>query len=377
MDWMEREKRCILQTYTRLPVVFERGDGCYVYDVNGRKYLDLVAGIAVVALGHSNKHLTDRVKEQLEKLVHISNLYYTVPQIELAEKLKEITGMDRFFFCNSGTEAVEAALKFARKATGRKKFISFTNDFHGRTMGALSVTYKERFRKPFMPLVEPVEFVEFNNADDLEKKVDENTAAVVLELVQGEAGVHPADREFIKALSELREEYGFLIVVDEVQTGFGRTGRWFARDHYALSPDIMTMAKAMGNGFPIGCCAVTDEVASKIEAGDHGSTFGGNPLSCVAALATIEYIEMERLIENSDKMGRYFADRLAESFENVRGLGLMIGFDVDDAPSFVKNCLENGVIVNNTSEKTIRLVPPLIISKEDIDAAVEVMQRIS
>ena len=373
MHWVEREKKHILQTYTRQPVVIERGEGCYVYDVDGKRYLDLVAGIATVSIGHSNKYLIERLRAQMEKLIHISNLYYTTPQIQLAEKLSEITKMDMFFFCNSGTEAVEAALKFARKATGRKKFVSFTGDFHGRTMGALSVTHKEKYRKPFAPLVEPVEFAEYNSVDDLEKKVDDETAAVVIELVQGEAGVYPAEREFVKALEEMREKHGFLIIVDEVQTGFGRTGRWFAKEHYGIKPDLMTMAKAMGSGFPIGCCAVSGEVAEKIEAGDHGSTFGGNPLACTAALATIEFIEKENLVENSDEVGKYFVRLLKEYFESVRGMGLMIGFDVEDAVGFVRKCLEKGLLVNNTSEKTVRLVPPLTLSREEVDLAVEIM----
>lgn len=373
MDWVEKEKKFIVQTYTRQPVVVERGDGCYVYDVKGRRYLDLVAGIATAGIGHSNRYLVERLKEQLEKLIHVSNLYYTIPQIELAEKLSGIARMDKFFFCNSGTEAVEAALKFARKATQRKKFVSFTGDFHGRTMGALSVTHKEKFRMPFVPLVEPVVFAEYNNIEDLERKVDDETAAVIVELIQGEAGVYPADKEFIKAIFELRDKHGFLVIVDEVQTGFGRTGRWFAKDHYGVQPDIVTMAKAMGSGIPIGCCAVTEDVAGKIHAGDHGSTFGGNPIACTAALATIELIEKEKLVENSERMGRYFAERLKEHFENVKGLGLMIGFDVDNATSFVRRCLENGLIVNNTSENRIRLVPPLIISKKEIDEAMEIM----
>ncbi len=373
MDWVEREKKFVLQTYSRQPVVIERGEGCYVFDVNGKKYLDLVAGIATVSVGHANRFVVERIKEQLEKLIHISNLYYIPPQIELAEKLSSITGFNKFFFCNSGAESVEAALKFARKATGKKKFVSFTGDFHGRTMGALSVTHKEKFRKPFEPLVNPVEFAEFNNIQDLERKVDDSTAAVILEFVQGEAGVYPAEREFIKALFELKERYGFLVIADEVQTGFGRTGRWFAKEHYGVEPDMMTMAKAMGSGIPIGCCALKEEVAEKIESGDHGSTFGGNPVACTAALATIEYIERENLVENSQKMGEYFAGRLREYFDDVRGVGLMIGFTVDNAPEFVRRCLEKGLLVNNTSETTIRLVPPLIISKEEVDHAIEIM----
>ncbi len=370
------ERQYLVPLYKRLNVVFERGEGCYLYDVNGNKYLDLVAGIAVVAIGHSNREFIDRVKNQLEKLVHTSNLYYTIPQIELAKKLNEITKMDKFFFCNSGTEAVEASLKFARKATKKKKFVAFTNSFHGRTMGSLSVTYKERFRKPFEPLIQPVEFAEFNNIEDLEKKVDENTAAVILELIQGEAGVYPADKEFVKAIFELKDKYGFLVVFDEVQTGFGRTGKWFAKDHYGFQPDIMTMAKAMGSGFPIGCTAVSNEVAEALEHGDHASTFGGNPLACVAAISTIEIIEKHKLVENSAKMGEYFMKRLKEIFDDVRGKGLMIGFKVKNAQRIVEECLKNGLIINATSEDNIRLVPPLIIGKDEIDFAIEVLSRV-
>jgi acetylornithine/N-succinyldiaminopimelate aminotransferase len=376
MDWIEKEKNLIVPVYKRKEVIFERGEGCYLYDIHGKRYLDLVSGIACVAIGHSHPEFVEKVYSQLKKLVQVSNLYYTIPQIILAEKLKKITGMDKFFFCNSGTEAVEASLKFARKATGKKKFVAFTNGFHGRTMGALSVTYKEKFRKPFEPLVQPVEFAKFNDASDLEKKVDENTAAVILELIQGEAGVYPASEEFVKTIFELKEEYGYLVIVDEVQTGFGRTGKWFAKEHYGVEPDIIAMAKAMGSGFPIGCSAVTEEVAEKLEKGDHASTFGGNPLACAASIATIEIIEKYKLVENSEKMGKYFMERLREMFSEVRGKGLMIGVKVPNAEEIVKKGLEQGVVLNATSEDNLRLVPPLIIRKEDIDLAVEVLAKI-
>ncbi|MCC6027679.1 MAG: aspartate aminotransferase family protein [Archaeoglobus sp.] len=376
MDWIEKEKNLIVPVYKRKEVIFERGEGCYLYDIHGKRYLDLVSGIACVAIGHSHPEFVEKVYSQLKKLVQVSNLYYTIPQIILAEKLKKITGMDKFFFCNSGTEAVEASLKFARKATGKKKFVAFTNGFHGRTMGALSVTYKEKFRKPFEPLVQPVEFAKFNDASDLEKKVDENTAAVILELIQGEAGVYPASEEFVKTIFELKEEYGYLVIVDEVQTGFGRTGKWFAKEHYGVEPDIIAMAKAMGSGFPIGCSAVTEEVAEKLEKGDHGSTFGGNPLACAASIATIEIIEKYKLVENSEKMGKYFMERLREMFSEVRGKGLMIGVKVPNAEEIVKKGLEQGIVLNATSEDNLRLVPPLIIRKEDIDLAVEVLAKI-
>jgi acetylornithine/N-succinyldiaminopimelate aminotransferase len=376
MDWMEKERNYLIQLYARQKVIFERGEGCYLYDVNGKRYLDLVAGIAVMSIGHSNREFIENVKRQLEKLIHTSNLYYTIPQIQLAEKLREITEMDKFFFCNSGTEAVEAALKFARKVTGRKKFVAFSGSFHGRTMGSLSVTHKEKFRKPFEPLIQPVEFAEFNNVSSLESKVNDETAAVILELVQGEAGVYPASEEFVKAIFELREKYGYLVIFDEVQTGFGRTGKWFAKDQYGFQPDIMTMAKAMGSGFPIGCAAVLEHVAEKIEYGNHASTFGGNPLACSAALSSIEIIEKNNLVENSDKMGEYFRKRLSELFDDVRGLGLMIGCRAERAQQIVEKSLESGLLINNTSDDTLRFVPPLTISRSEIDEAVEILSKV-
>ncbi|MEM3477405.1 MAG: aspartate aminotransferase family protein [Archaeoglobaceae archaeon] len=376
MDWIEKEKKLIPQVYKRQNVVFERGEGCYLFDTNGKKYLDLVAGIACVAIGHSHAEFVQKVCEQLKKLVHVSNLFYTIPQIELAEKLEEITRMDRFFFCNSGTEAIEASLKFARKATGKKKFVAFKNAFHGRTMGALSVTYKEKFRKPFEPLVQPVEFANYNDVADLERKVDSETCAVILELIQGEAGVFPAEKDFVKAIFELKEKLDFLVIFDEVQTGFGRTGKWFAKEHYGFEPDIMAMAKAMGSGFPIGCCAVREEISQKLERGDHGTTFGGNPLACTASLATIEIIEKYRLVENAEKIGNYFMKRLSELFDEVRGRGLMIGVRAKNADKIVEKALELGIILNATSEDNLRIIPPLVIGKEEVDVAIEKLEQV-
>jgi len=377
MDWFQRESNALIQFYSRKKVVFTRGEGCWLYDAEGKKYLDMVAGIATVAIGHSNPVFIKRVEEQLRTLVHVSNLYYTVPQIELAEKLKEITGMDKFFFCNSGTEAVEGALKFARKVTGKKRFLAFTGSFHGRTMGALSVTWKEKFRKPFEPLLDS-EFAEFNNPD-LEKHIKEDTAAVILEPVQGEAGVFPAEKDFLKEIFRLRDKYGFVVIFDEVQTGFGRTGKWFAKDHFGFKPDIMTMAKAMGSGFPIGGIGVTEEVASRLEASEHASTFGGNPLACSASLATIEIIEKENLIQNSEKMGRYLRKRLeeVEYVDSTRGLGLMTGAKAEKANEIVEKAIQKGLLINNTSEESLRFVPPLNISREEVDYCIEILNSLS
>ncbi len=374
---IEKEKRFLIQFYRRFNVVFKKGKGCWLYDINGKKYLDLVAGIAVASIGHCHPYFIERVCNQIQNLIHVSNLYYTIPQVELAEKLSEISKMDKFFFCNSGTEAVEASLKISRKFTGKKKFIAFTGSFHGRTFGSLSVTYKEVFRKPFEPLLEHVTFVKFNDVEDLEKKIDNDVAAVILEPVQGEAGVYPANTDFIKAIFDLKSKYEFLIIFDEVQTGFGRTGKWFAKDHFDVHPDIIAMAKAMGGGFPIGCVGVTDEVARKLEVSEHASTFGGNPLACTAALATIEIIENENLIKNSEKMGEYFRSKLKKlKFKNVRGLGLMIGATVNNAKEIVLNALNKGVLINNTSETDLRFVPPLIIKKDEINFAINVIKDI-
>ncbi|WP_456328337.1 aspartate aminotransferase family protein [Archaeoglobus sp.] len=376
MDWFELEKEYLIPFYRRQKVVFVRGEGCWLYDEKGKRYLDLVAGIACVAIGHSHPHFVERVGEQLKKLVHVSNLFYTTPQIELAMKLREISGMDKFFFCNSGTEAVECALKISRKVTGKKKFVALKGAFHGRTMGSLSVTWKEKFRKPFEPLIQPVEFVEPNNVHDLEKKVDDETACVILEPVQGEAGVYPLDESFIKAVFEERDEHHFVVIFDEVQTGFGRTGRWFAKDHYGVRPDVIAMAKAMGSGFPIGGVGVTNEVAERLSATEHASTFGGNPLACVASLATIEIIEKEKLVENAERVGSYFRERLSELSEDVRGLGLMIGAKFENAFEIVSRGLREGLVLNATSEDNLRFVPPLVIGKEEVDYAIEKLGNI-
>ncbi|WP_457590617.1 aspartate aminotransferase family protein [Geoglobus sp.] len=376
-EWIDRENRVFMQFFNRYPLVIERGEGCWLYDEDGKRYLDLIAGIACVSVGHGNEYVAERIAQQARTLMHVSNLFYTKPQVELAEKLREISGLDRFFFTNSGTESVEAALKIARRVTGRKKFVAFTNGFHGRTMGALSVTWKEKFRAPFEPLVRPVSFAEFNSIESIERAVDSETAAVILEPVQGEAGVFPADREFMKRIFELKDELGFLVIFDEVQTGFGRTGEWFAKDIYGVEPDMITMAKAMGNGFPVGAVGVSEEVHGAVQKGDHGSTFGGNPLACTAALATIEYIERNKLLENSRKMGELFSRELQELefVHEVRGFGLMVGMSVDDAKGLSQFSMERGVLINATSDRDVRIIPPLTISREEVEFAISVFRE--
>jgi len=371
---VEVEKQSLINVYRRQPVVLEYGRGARVVDINGKEYIDLVAGIAVNSIGHAHPAVTEAVCNQVKKLIHTSNLYYTMPQINLAIKLKELTGMDRFFFCNSGTEAVEGALKFARRVTGKKNFIAFSGSFHGRSMGALSVTFPDKYRNPFLPLLEGVEFVEFNNPDDIISKISRDTAGIVVELVQGEGGVNVAEKDFVRALIDVRDDYDCLLIVDEVQTGFGRTGRWFAKDHFDLKPDIITMAKAMGGGIPIGGIGVTEEVAAAISPGDHASTFGGNPLACSASLATIKVMEKEKLVEKAKADGEYFMKSLKKlPVDEIRGLGMMIGIDVNNASEVVNEALKKGLLVNNTSSNTLRLVPPLVITREEIDKAVEIL----
>ena len=376
MDIFERERRVMVQVYRRNPVVIVRGEGARVYDINGREYIDFVAGIAVNSVGYSHPRVVNAVCEQAKKLMHVSNLYYTLPQIELAEKLRAISGMDRFFFCNSGTEAVEASLKFARKHTGKKRFIAFTGSFHGRSMGSLSVTWPEKYRLPFSPLIQDVEFVRFNDAEEFKEKVSGDVAGVILELVQGESGVHPAEKDFVKTIVDLKEDREYLMIVDEVQTGFGRTGRWFAREHYEIEPDIMAMAKAIGGGFPMGAVGVTEDVGKSLEPGDHASTFGGNPLACASALAVISVIEDERLVDRSLKLGEYIKEELKRiGGRNVRGYGLMVGVDFDSSNQIVKASLDMGLLVNSTSDKTLRIVPPLVISKEEISRGVDILKK--
>ncbi len=376
MDIIGRESNVMVQVYRRNPVVIVRGEGARLYDMDGKEYIDFVAGIAVNSVGHSHPGIVKAICDQAKKLMHISNLYYTIPQVELAEKLKEISGMDRFFFCNSGTEAVEAALKFARKHTRKKKFIAFTGSFHGRSMGSLSVTWPEKYRAPFSPLIHDVEFIRFNDVEEFKEKISRDVAGVILELVQGESGVHPAEKEFVRTILDLREDMNYLFIVDEVQTGFGRTGKWFAKDHYGVEPDIMTMAKAMGGGFPVGAAGLTENVSKNIEPGDHASTFGGNPLACASALASISAIEDENLIQRSDKLGKVMRKSLKRiGGGNVRGYGLMVGVDFESAPHIVRTCLDLGLLVNNTSERTLRIVPPLVISEDEISQGVDILNR--
>lgn len=373
-DLKKRESEAIIQTYARQDILITRGQGPRVWDSDGREYLDFVAGIAVNNTGHCHPTVVRAIREQAGRLIHTSNLYYTENQVLLAEELKSLTGMDRAYFCNSGAESVEAALKLTRRATGKSKIVAAERAFHGRTLGALGATYKSIYREPFRPLNEAA-FIPYNDSEALKAAVTSETGAVILEPVQGEAGVYVPDPDFLKAARQICDDRGALLIFDEVQTGFGRTGKWFAKEHSGVMPDIMTLAKAMAGGLPIGSMLACGGAAEALKKGDHGSTFAGGPLICAAALATIQAIREDGLVSRSEEMGLYLRSRLRELMpREVRGLGLMAGIDLDcDCPSLVLRALQKGVLLNSTGEHTLRLIPPLVVGRNEIDQVVDVI----
>ncbi len=373
-DLKARESEAIIQTYARQDVVLVRGSKARVWDSEGKEYLDFVAGIAVNNVGHCHPAVAKAVARQAETLIHTSNLYYTENQVLLAEELKALTGMKRAYFCNSGAESVEAALKLTRRSTGKSKIVAAERAFHGRTLGALGTTYKSIYRAPFQPLNEAT-FVPFNDVEALKAAVTNETGAVILEPVQGEAGVYVADAEYLRAARQICDDKGALLIFDEVQTGFGRTGKWFGKDHFGVMPDIITLAKALGGGLPIGAMLAAGPAAEAFQKGDHGSTFAGGPLICAAALATIQVIKDEKLVQRSEEMGAYLKSRLAKlAPREIRGLGLMVGLDLDtDCKALVEKALQKGVLINSTGEHTLRFIPPLVVGKEEIDKVVSVI----
>ncbi|MHB8117703.1 MAG: acetylornithine transaminase [Methanothrix sp.] len=373
-DLKNRESQAIIQTYARQDVVLVRGSQARVWDSEGKEYLDFVAGIAVNNVGHCHPAVAEAVARQAERLIHTSNLYYTENQVLLAEELDSLTGMKRAYFCNSGAESVEAALKLTRRATGKSKIVAAKGAFHGRTLGALGTTYKSIYRAPFQPLNEAT-FVPFNDVEALKAAVTHETGAVILEPVQGEAGVYVADADYLRAARQICDDKGALLIFDEVQTGFGRTGKWFGKDHFGVMPDIITLAKAMAGGLPIGAMLAAGPAAEAFQKGDHGSTFAGGPLICAAALATIQVIKEEKLVQRSEEMGAYLKSQLAKlAPREIRGLGLMVGLDLDtDCKALVEKALQKGVLINSTGEHTLRFIPPLVVEKEEIDKVVSVI----
>lgn len=383
---IQNEQSYILQTYTRPEVVFSHGQGVYLYDTEGNPYLDFNAGIAVNALGHSDPEWVQAVAQQAGQLVHVSNLYHTEPQARLAKKLVEHSFADRVFFCNSGTEANEGAIKFARKvayAAGqpRKNIVAFTQGFHGRSMGALSTTHKEKYRTPFEPLIESVQFVEFNNLPAAQEAINEQTCAVIVEPIQGEGGIRPATQVFLQGLRDLCDQHGALLIFDEVQCGLGRTGYLWAHELYGVTPDIMTLAKPLAGGLPIGAILVTQQVANALQPGDHGSTFAGGPLVCAAANVVFDRVSNPEFLAQVRSKGEHLHGRLqaslpAAAVADIRGVGLMVGVEFTrPVAEVVKKCAEERVLMINAGENVIRLVPPLIISEAEIDQAVTVLAQ--
>ncbi|HJH29628.1 MAG TPA: acetylornithine transaminase [Methanosarcinaceae archaeon] len=375
---VKKDAQYVMQTYTRQPMALESGSGSVVFDTTGKEYVDCVAGIAVNNVGHCHPRVVKAIKQQAERLIHVSNLYYTEVQANLAEQLISITGMSRAFFCNSGAEAVEAAMKLARITTKKTDFVAADYSFHGRTMGALAVTHKEIYRSPFEPLVKDATFVPYNDAEAVANAITKNTAAVILEPIQGEGGINVPSDDYLKEVREVCDDAGTLLIFDEVQTGFGRTGKWFCKEHFGVEPDIMTMAKALGGGFPMGAIVARDDIT--FGKSEHASTFGGNPLACAASLGAIEAIREEKLVERSNEMGKYFAKRLVtltrDDVVEVRGRGLMIGVELNtNCADIVDYAREHGVLLNCTSDSVIRIAPPLVITKEQIDMVVDVIEQ--
>ena len=368
----------LLDTYARTDVTFVNGDGSWLVDDQGLRYLDLVGGIAVVGVGHRHPAPLAAAHEQLDRLWHVSNLYWTKPMTQLAELLSERFDGARSFFCNSGAEAIEAAIKYARKATRKTGIVALENSFHGRTLGALSATGQPPKRASFEPLVPGVTFATLNDSSSLATAVDDNTACILVEPIQGEGGIHPARPEFLARARDLADEYGALLVFDEVQTGVGRTGSFFAWERLGTKPDAVTLAKGLANGLPIGALLVANDAAGAFEPGDHASTFGGNPVVCAAACAVVETVD-DGLLANVVRRGEGFAQRLERlpGAVEVRGAGLLLGLEIDRVASdAVAACLEHGVLVGSAGERVLRLTPPLTITDDELDHALHVLEEV-
>ncbi|OFW00110.1 MAG: acetylornithine aminotransferase [Acidobacteria bacterium RIFCSPLOWO2_12_FULL_54_10] len=376
---VELEKKYLMQTYARLPVVLERGKGCWVWDTKGKKYLDFVSGLAVNALGHAHPRILKVIREQAAKAIHLSNLYYHPYQGPLAVKLTKLTKMDRAFFCNSGTEAVEGALKLARAyagnaSNGKFEVVALDNSFHGRTMGALSATGQAKYRKDFEPMLPGVRFVKFNDWRDLEKKVTDKTCAILVEPIQGEGGIQEITQGFMRAVGHLAKKHKALLIADEIQCGMGRTGPFLAMHAYPVKPDIVLLAKPLGGGLPLGAILAREEVAAAFTPGMHGTTFGGGPLACRVAMEFLDILKEEKILENVRTVGKYFQGKLEALkdkhaiIREVRGRGLMQAIDLN-APSkpYVERALAKGVILNSTHDTVLRFLPPFIVGKKEVD----------
>lgn len=388
-QYMEETNGGLVHTYNRFPVVLDHGEGVYLYDTDGKKYLDFAAGIAVSGLGYSNEEWKEALKEQIDHLVHTSNLYYNTTCGKAAGLLKKASRMDRVFFTNSGTEAIEGALKAARKyawakGTGRYEFIAMTNSFHGRSMGALSVTEHEAYRTPFEPLIPGVKFAVFNDLDSVKKLVTEKTCAIILEPIQGEGGINLATPEFMEGIRALCDAEGILMICDEIQCGMARTGAMFAWQKYGVKPDILAMAKAIGSGVPVGAFAMAEEVAEySLKPGDHGTTYGGNPLVCASVAKTLEIYEREQMTEHVKEVGAYLTeklDALVQESDRVlerRGTGLIQGIRLNGpVGDVIQEALKEGLLIISARSDVIRMVPPLVIENRHIDEMIRILQKV-
>ena len=388
-EYIDEAERALLHTYNRFQIVLDHGDGVHLYDMDGKEYLDFCAGIAVFALGYNNQRYNDALKAQIDKLIHTSNYYYNVPAIEAAKKLKEVSGMDRVFFTNSGAESIEGAIKAARKyaylkdGTTDHEIIAMEHSFHGRTMGALSVTGNPKYREAFEPMIGNIRFAKMNDFESVLSQVTDKTCAILFETVQGEGGIYPAKEEFMKKIKALCEEKDILLILDEIQCGMGRCGSMYAWQKYGVKPDIMTTAKALGCGVPVGAFLMTEKVAQhSLTSGDHGTTYGGNPLAAAAINVVLDLFGEHHIIDNVQKTGAYLEEKLNELadkydvIETRRGIGMMQGlvFKVPVGP-VINKALEKGLILINAGTDIIRFVPPLVITKEDVDQMIGILTQ--
>ncbi len=380
-----KEKEYFFNTYRRLETLVERGEGCFLYTYTGDKILDMFGGLAVNVLGYNHPLVNDAIENQIKKYIHISNFFYQENQILLAEKILRLSGLKKIFFTNSGTEAAEAAIKIIRKhfkGTPKKELVSFTGSFHGRTMGALSLTARKKYQEDFEPLLPHVKTADYNSIPSLENVVNENTAAVFIECIQGEGGVNIADKDFVKKLIELREKHGFLIAADEIQSGVGRTGKLHAFEHFGFKPDLVLIAKGIGGGLPLGAVLGAESVANVLNQGSHGTTFGGNPVACACGLVVFKEVE-NRLMKNAVETGEYLFSKLteiknkySEKINDVRGKGLMIGIELKFAgQDLVEKLMKHNVLVNCTNTNVIRLLPPLILTKGEADLFINTFEH--
>ncbi|ROR30574.1 acetylornithine/N-succinyldiaminopimelate aminotransferase [Mobilisporobacter senegalensis] len=386
--YIDEAESLLMHTYNRAKIVFDKGEGVYLYDVNGKKYLDFAAGIAVFAFGYGNKEYNDAIKIQIDKLIHTSNLYYNLPIIEAAKKLIKASYMDEVFFTNSGTEAMEGAIKLAKKYAYQKtghanhEIISMNQSFHGRSLGALAVTGQPKYKKPFGPMIEGVVYAEFNHLESVKELVNEKTCAIIVEPIQGEGGIYPATSEFLEGLRKICDDNDILLIFDEIQCGMGRTGDMFAYQGYGVKPDIITIAKALGCGLPVGAFAAIYKVAEAFKPGDHGTTYGGNPLAGAAVSKVFDMFESEGILENVKEVGGYLEkqlDSLVEKYDFIlerRGKGLMQGIELNrEVKSYIDKAAEKGLIIISGGMNIIRFVPPLIITKENVDEMIGILEE--